>query len=261
MMKIYKKNEVTFAIIMIVLYVVGTSVAESVSASIGIEKLAAAIFHAVFSVVIFLWIKKNGLSKKYGLFLPKYDLKQVWFFIPLLIVACFGLIPGVAFHYSALEAVLYVISMLCVGFLEEIIFRGFLFVGMAKNNLRTAIIVSSITFGIGHIVNLFNGQAIVETLVQIVFAIAVGFTLVFLFYKGKSLLPCIVFHSLNNSLSAMEKTNAEAAEMFSLSEAQFEMIFVSILIVILIIYITLIVKKSDFTEVKNGTKGYSGTGR
>ena len=104
--------------------------------------------------------------------------------------------------------------MLCVGFLKEIIFRGFLFVGMSKNNLRSAVIVSSITFGIGHLVNLFNGQLFFETMIQILFAIAVGFTLVILFYKGKSLIPCIIFHGLNNSLSVIEKTNREAADFF-----------------------------------------------
>ena len=132
--------------------------------------------------------------------------------------------------------------MLCVGFLEEIIFRGFLFVGMSKNNLRSAVIVSSVTFGIGHLVNLLNGQPFFETMIQIFFAIAVGFTLVILFYKGKSLIPCIIFHGLNNSLSVIEKTNREAAGFFSMSELQFEIVFVGIAIFLLVIYSICIMK-------------------
>ena len=52
---------------------------------------------------------------------------------------------GVKLNYSVPETVFYILSMLCVGFLEEIIFRGFLFVGMAKKSVKSAIIVSSVT--------------------------------------------------------------------------------------------------------------------
>ena len=250
MNKIYKKNEVTFAIVMIIIYVIGTSIAEAITETIGMVKLVPAIFHVLLTVVMIGWIKRNGLKDKYGLVIPGYNLKYVWFYIPLLIVACSGLVAGIEIRYSLLETVFYVISMWCVGFLEEIIFRGFLFVGMAKSNLRSAIIVSSITFGIGHIVNLLNGQPLFETIIQIFFAITVGFTLVILFYKGRSLIPCIIFHGLNNSLSAIEKTNTEAAEIFSMSEAQFEIVFVFIVIFILAIYGIFIMKKLNCSERK-----------
>ena len=92
--------------------------------------------------------------------------------------------------------------MCCVGFLEEVIFRGLLFRAMEKDNLKTAIIVSALTFGLGHVVNLFNGsgQNIQSTIVQVVYAVLVGFVLVLIFYHGKSIVPCIVFHSANNAL-------------------------------------------------------------
>ena len=41
---------------------------------------------------------------------------------------------GLFRNASVLENVLYMLSMLCVGFLEEMIFRGFLFCAMAKEN-------------------------------------------------------------------------------------------------------------------------------
>lgn len=93
--------------------------------------------------------------------------------------------------------------MLCVGFLEEVIFRGLLFEAIAKDNIKSAVIISSVTFGIGHIINLFNGSGmnLVNNLCQIVFAIAIGFLLVTIFYRGGSLLPCIIVHSAINTLS------------------------------------------------------------
>ena len=72
---------------------------------------------------------------------------------------------------------------------------------MAKDNLKSAIIVSSITFGIGHIVNLLNGAEFIPTLLQVCYAISIGYLFVIIFYKSKSLIPCIITHSLFNSLS------------------------------------------------------------
>ena len=66
---------------------------------------------------------------------------------------------GFALNYSELQTILYILSMLCIGFLEEVIFRGLLFESMRKDSEKAAVIVSSVTFGIGHILNLFNGLA------------------------------------------------------------------------------------------------------
>jgi membrane protease YdiL (CAAX protease family) len=74
---------------------------------------------------------------------------------------------------------------------------------MAKNGIRSAIIVSSVTFGIGHIINLFNGSGaeLIPNLLQVVYAMAVGFMFVMIFYRTNSLIPCILTHSIFNSLS------------------------------------------------------------
>ena len=96
--------------------------------------------------------------------------------------------------------------MCCVGFLEEVIFRGLLFRAMEKDGTRSAVVVSALTFGLGHIVNLFNGSGreLSSSLVQVAFAVMVGFVLVMIFLRSGSLIPCILFHSANNALKAFE---------------------------------------------------------
>ena len=98
-------------------------------------------------------------------------------------------------------------TMVNIGFIEEIIFRGFLFRMMAKNNVKSAIVVSAITFGVGHIINLFNGAELLPTLLQVAYAASVGYLFVIIFYKSKSLVPCIVTHALVNSLSIFNVEN------------------------------------------------------
>jgi len=91
--------------------------------------------------------------------------------------------------------------MCCVGFLEEVIFRGFLFKGMSKSNVKAAMIVSSLTFGAGHIVNLVLGAPLLDTLLQLCYASAIGFCYTAVFHVGGSLLPCVVSHALVNATS------------------------------------------------------------
>ena len=206
MTKLYKKNELTFAILWIVAYVVLSSLADQLSESVGTEKAATAVLHIVMSLILFIWIRKSGLSEKYGFCASKVPAKRFLYYLPLVIIASASLWNGISLRFGLAGTACYVISMCCVGFLEEVIFRGLLFRAMEKDNLKTAIIVSALTFGLGHIVNLFNGsgQDITTTIIQIVFAVLVGFVLVLIFYYSGSLIPCILFHSVNNALSAFE---------------------------------------------------------
>ena len=153
----------------------------------------------------------------------------------MIILATSNLWNGIMVNYSWLEMVCHIILMLCVGFIEEVIFRGFLFKAIAKDNVKTAIIISSVTFGVGHLVNLVNGSGmeLVANLFQIVGAIAFGFLFVILFYRGRSLLPCIVTHSMINILSAFANQaslNVEKRMISTLIEFAIILVYALILI-------------------------------
>lgn len=205
-----KKSEIWFAVVLIIVYVVGTSIADGLSEMLGITKSVTFLFHALLSAVIFLWIRRSGLFRKYGLCKSSVKPSRYLYYIPLVLLSTVNLWFGVRMNLPLVETLLYLGSMLFVGFLEEIIFRGFLFRAMAKDGVRSAVIVSSITFGIGHIVNLFNGSGagIVENLCQIAYAVAFGFLFVLIFYRGGSLVPCIISHSIVNMLSVFVNESA-----------------------------------------------------
>jgi membrane protease YdiL (CAAX protease family) len=198
MNKLYKKSEIWFSVVLIIIYVVTTSVTHSIS------KAVTFAFHLVFSGVLFFWIKKNGFLRKYGLIGTDKNAKDFLYYIPLIFVSSVNLWFGLKMNMPIVETSFYVGSMLLVGFLEEVIFRGFLFKAMEKDSVKWAVIVSSVTFGIGHIVNLFNGSGadILSNVCQIFEATAFGFLFVIIFYRGKSLLPAIISHSSINALSA-----------------------------------------------------------
>ena len=202
MKKLYEKSELTFAIVWIVVYCVLQSVANPLNKVIGIEYAASAAFCILQTIVLLIFILKNKLQKRYGLCKSPVPACRFLYYVPLVVLASGNLWNGVALNYTPVETVCRIICMLCVGFLEEVIFRGFLFEAIAKDNIKSAVIISSVTFGIGHIINLFNGSGmnLVNNLSQIVFAITVGFLLVTIFYRGGSLLPCIFVHAAINTL-------------------------------------------------------------
>ncbi len=208
MNKFYEKNGMLFAIIWIVVYVVGLSVADNLSVGIGVEKSVSLLLCILLTAVAWTWIKRNGYMDKYGLCKPLIRANKMLYYMPLFFIATINVWYGFAMNMSLLESLLYFLSMILVGFLEEIIFRGFLFVEMAKDNVKTAIIISSVTFGIGHIVNLINGSGtdLFSNLLQVVYAIAAGFLFTIIFYKARSLWPCIITHSAINSMSAFADT-------------------------------------------------------
>lgn len=203
MKKLYEKSALAFAILWIVVYCFLQTLANPLNQVIGIEYAASAAFCVLQTVVLFAFLRKNNLLKRYGLCTSPVPAGQFLYYVPLVILASGNLWNGVAVNYSLPETSCRIVCMLCVGFLEEVIFRGLLFTAIAKDNIKSAITISSVTFGIGHIINLFNGSGmdLIGNLCQIVFAIAVGFLLVTIFYRSGSLLPCILVHSAINSLS------------------------------------------------------------
>lgn len=242
MKKLYDKSEVLFSVFWIVIYVVGTSIADNVSKSLGIEKSVSFLFLALMSVFLFVWIKRNNHLTKYGICKTDVPAKKYLYYIPLLVIASCNLWFGIKMNFSAGETVLYVGSMLFIGFLEELIFRGFLFKAMSKDNIKSAIIVSSVTFGIGHIVNLINGSGadFLSNMLQIFYAVAFGFLFVILFRRGKSLLPSIITHSAINMLSAFSNE----------PESDLMMIGVSVILAVLAVAYSLVLLKTLPKEEK-----------
>lgn len=213
MKRLYEKSELTFALVWIGVYVVLLSLADSLSAAMGIEKLITAPLCAALTVILLMFLKKNGLVAKNGLTKGSIQPRSYLYFVPLLILASTNFWGGVALNMSVLETALYVLSMIGVGILEEVIFRGLLFNALRKDNVKRAVIISSVTFGIGHIVNLLNGAAVLATLLQILYATAAGFLFTVIFLCSGSLIPCIVTHCAINAFSAIAKAGNEVLDM------------------------------------------------
>ena len=201
MKKFYEKNELTFAILWIVAYVVLFSLADSLSESTGIPKLYTMFLSLAMAAVLLFFICKNDLTKYYGLCKVSGSWRDYLYFLPLFLISTCNLWRGIAWPEQFLEAVPAMIAFTIAGLLEELIFRGLLFKAMCRDNQKAAIIVGSLTFGMGHIVNLLTGADFLFTLLQVVYATAIGYLFIVIFLKSGSIVPCIIAHCLINGLS------------------------------------------------------------
>jgi membrane protease YdiL (CAAX protease family) len=202
MEKLHTLNELGFSLLWIAAYIFLYSAADALSAEIGVLKIVTLPVAVFLTLVMLAYIRGRNLWSYYGLAQPKdVSPRVLLYYIPFIVLASANLWNGIALRSSALEILLFVATMACVGFMEEVLFRGLLFRALAKRRLRTAILVSSLTFGLGHIVNLFNGAAILPTLLQILYATSIGYLFTVFFVKTQSLIPCMITHATINALS------------------------------------------------------------
>lgn len=192
-----KNKELFYTIIYIIFYVISNSIVLNNYGQISIQSL---LVNTVITLTIVSTIISTKKAKYYGLTKVSKP-KKYLYFIPLILLVLINFIGGIKIENTPKEIILFILTMLEVGFIEEMLFRGFLFKTLEKDNQKTAIIITSLTFGIGHIVNLLNGANFIPTLIQILYSVSVGYLFVKILIKTKSLWPCIITHSLLNALS------------------------------------------------------------
>ena len=200
--RLYKQNEIGFAVFCIMLYCALNVPIESFDE----DSIWMLLIHILEAALIVIFVKANHLEHKYGLDRWPADSREYMYFIPMWILSTGNAWDGLVLAYDMPGEVYAVLSMLLIGFVEEMLFRGFLFRALVPvTGLRKAVIVSSLTFGIGHIVNLFAGQATLLTFLQVIFAVGWGFIFTLVYLKSGSMWPCVVAHSVIDATSVIGK--------------------------------------------------------
>lgn len=207
MRSLYRNGPIAFACIWIAIYTGLFSICDGLSAEIGIEKVLTAPAAILLTITLVILLRRWCVHKDCGLQKPQEKAKGYLYYIPMFLIVAPNLWWGVSLQMSITETVLYVISMLCVGFLEELIFRGFLFNALEREGVTLSVLISALTFGIGHIFNIFNFDVPVwQTLLQIAYAIAAGWMFTIVYKQTRSIWWCAAAHSALNMLSAFTPT-------------------------------------------------------
>ena len=132
MKALYEKSEISFALAWIVAYCVLASLGDYLSDIIGVQKMITLPILILLSGTLFYFVRKHQLLETYGLCKSEIPVSKMLYYIPLAALLTVNLWEGFGIKMSVPETLFYMLSMLCVGFLEEMIFADFYFVPWQK---------------------------------------------------------------------------------------------------------------------------------
>ncbi len=239
---LYKKSEIIFSFVWMVIYLLTGTLGQKLTNIIGLENSGQVILRTVIAVFLLIWIYKNKLNKKWGFTKISVKPKIFLYFIPLVLISTAPLWIKGKITRTLPEIILFIINAYYIGFYEEITCRGFLFKAISKYNTTSALIVSSVIFSLWHLLNLTSGAPLIETLIQLMHAASLGFMFAVIFYKGKNIIPCIIAHGTIDALNFQH---------FELSDTQLFIfsLCISILSVLYSIIIMVLDKNQRQSEV------------
>ncbi len=212
MKKLFDEKPVLFAVIWIVVYVVGTGTLGSVSEHDSVNYAAMLGACIAIAAVLLIFAKKHGLMQEWYLQGYRGDVKRALYFLPLAAAMTENIWTGTALPEEPAGTVLLGIAAkgVLAPFLEELILRAMLYRAIAKESTRRAFWITTVTFGAGHIVNLVFGRGSLETLVQVGYALCIGFVFTVIMVTGKSILPTVIAHIVFNTLSFFAREPEQA---------------------------------------------------
>ena len=200
-MKKDKRKEWRMVFVPIIAYVLIMSLFENLNTGGSLENCKVCVT-GVLLVLLGLYTLKSQKKGTYR-FMPTESLqwKKLLFLLPMIVISTANLWHGDISFDVSVDTVLYMISMVCIGFIEELLFRGYLLQYLQRHVAKRAVQICGFTFGLGHIVNLMNGADVYSTILQIIYAVAIGYMLSVFVVKTGHILPCCVFHATFNALS------------------------------------------------------------
>ena len=202
MKKLYVKSEQTFALVFIAIYCVSQSLANPLSRAVGVEGSFHAVFSIALTALLFFFIKNNGLLERYGLCRSSVPARKYFWYLPLVLLAVGSLWNGAAMNFPLVDTVCYLCSMLCVGFLEEVLFRGLVFGNLRRKSAAVGYLFSCLLFALLHewqfaVVN----RDITYFLLMLQYLVP-GLVLAWVYDRTGTLWTSIGLHAAANALSA-----------------------------------------------------------
>lgn len=208
MRSLYEKSKWGFALLWIGAYIVLGAGADLLGRAFGTGFAGKAVLYCLMTAALLFFFRQNGLQKRFGLCRLAVPARRFLWFLPLAVICLGNLLPGVALPDTAFGTAAQTVCMLCVGILEELLFRGLLFRAMEQKGETAAIVGSSVLFGLMHLLNLFNGTPVLFVLCQVAFTTTLGFLFALILARGKSMIPCIAAHCVADVTSVF--TDQEA---------------------------------------------------
>jgi len=128
--------------------------------------------------------------------------RQLLWVLPMALPAVLNLYPGL--DPGGLSAVLgFLCLALMVGFVEESAFRGLMLRALEPLGEWRAVIVTTVLFGVTHLLNILAGEGGLQAVMQLLYAAAIGFAFAALALRTRLIWPLVLVHALIDFVAFM----------------------------------------------------------
>jgi uncharacterized protein len=193
-----QRRPMIFVVLLLLVILVSFILAGAITIQLKLATLAITIIgEGVLALIAILLLSRLHWWREAGFRLPSNP-RSLWLFT----VPCLPIILNIAFFgvsNPGIERLLLFLAIaLIVGFVEETYFRGMILRAILIRGPWQAVIVSSLFFGILHLLNGAAGANLAATLLQVVYAVAIGLMYAALALRTQTILPLIVTHGLTD---------------------------------------------------------------
>jgi uncharacterized protein len=112
-------------------------------------------------------------------------------FVPVLFNLAFGVQTQ-----SVNDVLIFLLLAASVGFVEEAIFRGLMLRAIAPRGIWRAAAITAVLFGVSHSLNALAGSSVAYTLLQVAYALAIGFAFAAVALRARAIWPLVIIHCL-----------------------------------------------------------------
>jgi membrane protease YdiL (CAAX protease family) len=151
---------------------------------------------AVLVIILVIIVSKLGWWQEIGFRKPERP-TNLLLFLPALALTIGNLTFGIAITQGT---ALLIFAFLAVtsGFVEEVIFRGLMLRAFLPKGEWKAVLITTAAFGLTHLVNVMAGYDPVYAVIQVCYALSIGFGFGVMVIKGRAIWPLIIAHALGN---------------------------------------------------------------
>ncbi len=155
---------------------------------------------------VIAFITKAGMWDKVG-GLRKISKSSLLLILPVFLLSFCTYLYGVKVTFVWDILILIPITLL-IGVIEELEFRGVIYTYLEQEGTVIKIMLSSLLFGLVHLLNLFYTRDLLGVIVQMIFATGIGMIFAVVRHKTNLILPQILMHALWDFNQKMTNNNS-----------------------------------------------------
>lgn len=199
------KKGTKIVIITIVLFILMGCYKPLIGIFISDKYLATFLQKLLKAVTVIIYITKLKFWDEIGS-IKKLSNSNLLLLLPVAVLSLIPVLNGIKIKSISIIFII-LATVILIGIVEELLFRGVIFTALKENGTINAILISSFIFALTHFLNLVYGADFLDTVVQVVFAFGFGLVMAVVRSKTNILLPLILVHALWDFVLDISNTN------------------------------------------------------